>query len=366
MKEDKGLPSHTENADKKLSQKTASNARSKKGFFVLVWILFFLALLGVMVWNQSQLETLREEVSLHSKQISNIQTKWARMKQQYLLEKKQILSLIQQKSMEHRVIQTVHPQVQNTLYWLNLAQQYLNLQNVNLAIQALQSAQSQLDALNRGEETLALKAAIEKEVQVLETIKMPQSDQIMDQLADLAVESSALSVKRGLPQPESKSERFTEQQNLSGYKKYWERFKQTMISLFSKAIVVHREPVESTEHFVPMKAYLVNQMQLLLLRAQWAVFQRQDEAYQQNMTQSIQWLNRNFVQDSTAQKMLVQLEKLKSKVIEPALPDLSRLLKQASLLELTKPVPAKREEPAENSTKNTPTSPIQTQRVLSS
>lgn len=301
---------------------------------------FLFLLFWLLIW---QIWKLKEELVTHSRDITEVKT--------------EIKEKLKEETQPHVTENTsVEVQRNDFLYLIYSAQQYLTLQkDVNLAIQSLRLAREQMD-LQKDNTNASLKIELDKEIKKLEAIEVPRSDTIMQQLSHLSLEVEGLLVRPGIPLEFQK-----EGESLKN-NSTWKKFKQNFESILKKFIVVRHEPLKTSSDFIPSSSYLVGQIQLWLLKAQWAVFKQEGEAYRQNLESAIALLSRYFVQDEKTQRWITSLESLKAMPIDLKLPDLSNLLdqiKSPSVLDVQR---EKKKEP--DSKKEMPA--VEEPRVLSS
>lgn len=356
MQQDQNPLSQNEHPEKKGSgrEKVPSHKYS-----TLEWVLVLLLLvvLGVMIWNQRQTATLKQMLDAHSQQISEVKAEGLDIKTQLQAQQAHLVKTGNQSPVEYKIVQTQQPQ--DLIYLIHLAQQYLTLQkNVDLGLKSLRLARGQMAQL-KDEAMQSLGQEMDKEIQQLAAIEMPREDRLMEQLNHLALEVEGLSVMQGLSQSH-----LQQVDSAKPVATYWERFKQSLMTLLRKAVVVRHEPsAGSADAFVPNQPYLTGQIQLWLLKAQWAVFQHQGKIYQESLDRAIALLKRYFVQDEKTKAIQTSLEKLKAVLIDPELPDLSHLLERVMSTQGVASLPVEKK-PEQNSNKEMPVS--QEQRVLSS
>ncbi len=78
---------------------------------------------------------------------------------------------------------------------------------------------------------------------------------------------------------------------------------------------------------VEQHAYLITNIQSQLTLAQWAVVHRQQDTYQQALTQVTDWLTRYYSPENPlVHGMLQQIDEIKTIIVNPAMPDISHSL----------------------------------------
>lgn len=329
--------------------------------FKLEWILILLLLivLGGILWNHKQTTLLKAGFDTENQQVTAMKAEWDLMKNQLQTQYEQLQKTENPPSVEYKIIQTQQPQ--DLIYLIQFAQQSLKLQkNVSLALQSLRLAMGQVNA-SKDEGVQSLKGEIEKQIHKLQAIELNDDDELIERLSHLAKEVNELSIVQAFSQKEETEKKAPSTLELTP----WERIKQTFIQLLKKAVVVRNEPVADSNTFVPSQTYLAGQLQLWLLKAQWAVFQHQGKVYQKSLDSALNLLKRYFVQDEKNQAMASQLERLKTISIDPELPDLSELVERLAATGKSTGTPVeKKPEPVPDQNKEMPA--VQEQRVLSS
>jgi uroporphyrin-3 C-methyltransferase len=107
---------------------------------------------------------------------------------------------------------------------------------------------------------------------------------------------------------------------MSLWQRLWNGFLQTLKEML--IIRRHQSPVEpliTTEQ----RNFLIQNIQLKLSLAQWAILHQQTEIYQQSLQEVYTWISRYFLQNaSTTQAMLQSIKELQRMNVKPNLPNL--------------------------------------------
>lgn len=105
------------------------------------------------------------------------------------------------------------------------------------------------------------------------------------------------------------------------WQRFWNGFSQTL----KEMVIIRRhqspiEPLISTEQ----KTFLIQNIQLKLSLAQWAILHQQPEIYQQSLKDVSTWISRYFVQNAPAtQNILQSIKELQLINLRPNLPNLN-------------------------------------------
>lgn len=110
----------------------------------------------------------------------------------------------------------------------------------------------------------------------------------------------------------------------------WRRGLDSIGHALKEVVVVRHVDQRATPLLPPQQqGYLIQNIQLQLSQAQWALLHQQPQIYQQSLQQASAWVQQYFVSSAAATQSvlaaLAQLQKIDSK---PALPDLSETLQQ--------------------------------------
>lgn len=114
------------------------------------------------------------------------------------------------------------------------------------------------------------------------------------------------------------------------YQRAWDNIKASFQALI---IVTHHEnkmpPLMAPEE----QLYLQENLQLTLVRAQWALMQHDSDLYQKSLNQAMAWVEKYYVQNSAStMRFYKELQKLSHQGVIPQTPDLNPLINALPVL----------------------------------
>jgi uroporphyrin-III C-methyltransferase len=169
--------------------------------------------------------------------------------------------------------------------------------------------------------------AVSKAISELQAIPPVDSIAISTQLSALRDQVPNLSILVA-PKPDTSVLQLTQHQQ---QKKWWQRAWDNIKASMQQLVVVRHQQELPALMSPDQQIYLQENLQLLLMQAQWALMNQKPDLYSSSLKQANAWVNKYYVQNSaTTQDFLKQLQGLQSINIAPSLPDLSHILALAS------------------------------------
>ncbi len=217
-------------------------------------------------------------------------------------------------------------------YVLRLAQLNLHFQkNQTTALALLHHADDQLKNLNDPGST-AFREALSKTISQLEALPAVDTTGILSQLTAINSEITTLPIL-SITLPKADQSSVTE--NTDGNKRaLWQAVWESMLDQIKHFVTIRRldQPIK------PLLAeadqtLLTRTIQYLLQQAEWAVTQKDAAVYQQSLLEAQGMIKAHYnLTASSTDSVLMQLKKLQEQTISTELPDISELVRQASLL----------------------------------
>lgn len=209
-------------------------------------------------------------------------------------------------------------------YFVKLANDHLQFsQNIPLAIQLLQRAQSEVQPL-QGQGIADIQDSLAHDLQSLESLPQIDISSYYTQLNVLSTQIDQLP----LPVTPLKAEEVQQSddaENLPWWKAGWKRTKMAL----AKIVIVRRVGENDTPVVLPEeKMFLYQNLHAQLENAMWALIHRNNTVYQSSLERMQKWIAQYFVQDAEITKSIQQqLDVLAKLNVQPQHADISATVK---------------------------------------
>lgn len=215
-------------------------------------------------------------------------------------------------------------------YTLQIAQIELSVKhNIPSALVLLKQVEAQTDKLSSSSSAIAGKLGnfqetLLKDIGILQSVSIVDRENLSDRLDHLKDSVPDLSILVSPKPNTSLVESTPRQEHKHWYQRAWDNMKASFNALI---IIRHQEdkipPLLSPEE----KIFLQENLQLLLMRAQWSLMNHEPSLYEKNLKQAKSWVEKYYVQNSLLTlSFLKEIDFLSHQNISPTVPDLSPLL----------------------------------------
>lgn len=211
-------------------------------------------------------------------------------------------------------------------YLVELANYNLHFQgDVTVAVNLLKAADQQLN-LTQDPTATPVRQILANNIMTLQSI--PQLD-----LAGMILQINAISQQVALlpivPDQLTKPAVTQKETISSAPERVWQRGLESVGHALREVVVVRHLEQPAVPLLPPQQqVYLIQNIQLQLSQAQWALLHQQPQIYQQSLQQASSWIEQYFVSAAGTQSVLAALVQLQKVDIKPTLPDLSATLQQ--------------------------------------
>lgn len=219
--------------------------------------------------------------------------------------------------------------LQEIQYAIRLAQiELLIKHNLPSALVLLKQADAQTVSLSAsnafGGKLSDFHALLIKNIGVLQSANLVDKESLLEKLDLLKADVAGLSILVS-PNPNTSLLKNTPHQaHKRWYQRAWDNVK---VSFNALIIVRHQEDKIPALMSPEEKIYLQENLQLLLVRAQWALINHEPGVYDKSLNQAKSWVQKYYVQNSLSTvNFLKNLDFLLRQNISPVEPDLSSLL----------------------------------------
>lgn len=298
---------------------------SSKAFPITSFVIFLVLILGIVgLCHETQrnyqelAETQKHLIALTSSQKeleaglntqTNLTTDLGR----------QINSLNHKLSNDQRAFQ-----IAEINYLVKMANLRLTIQrDITSALILLKQANQEINALN-DPEMETFREALVKNIADLQSITPIDMDDLSGKLTQLQNQVPSLSILVA-PKPNTSILENTPHQ---AQKKWWDRAWDNIRASLKQLVVITHQSEDIPAMMTPdQQIYLQENLQLLIMQAQWAAFNHNNAAYQSSLKQAQDWVNKYYVQNSSnTQAFLKQLDNLLDVDLSPRFPDLTKSL----------------------------------------
>ncbi|MBW5802771.1 hypothetical protein FIV31_04595 [Coxiella endosymbiont of Ornithodoros amblus] len=225
------------------------------------------------------------------------------------------------KNIDQLTHEMTHPSGRQTVaeiaYLVQLAHLHLTIKNNTLAaIQILKMVQQQLQPVSSDALT-PLKQAVDQDIIALSTVPKIDPIKIFERLDYLKTEIAALSMQphRSAPEPLTAS--------APELKTWWEKIKHSFSKALSNLFVIRRVDHPTSPLTEPGQTlFLKENLQLQLVQAQWALLNREPEAYQSSLNRAVQWLSNYDHNQPEADNIIKKIQAIAIINIKPHTPQL--------------------------------------------
>jgi len=298
--------------------------------FKLVVFMLFLAVIGLNAALWHQLQQAKDEVKafhqhlmqeMHSQKTATADTelKLKPLQDKLAAQDSAIASLSNQIPKDDHAWKTAE-----IIYLVRMANLQLNVQHdIPNALFLLRQAQNHLNTLH--DPALDnFQAALMKNISSLQSLPAIDKDTLITQLNNLRDEVPNLSILVS-PKPNTS---IIEQTSHETHKKWWHRAWNNIKASLKQLVVVRHQDDEIPPLMSPeQQIYLQENLQLLIMQAQWALLNHDASLYQSTLKQAKSWVEKYYVQNSAdTQQFLKMLAQLQGQNISPKVPDLSQML----------------------------------------
>lgn len=317
----------------------------KLSFKTLLFIILFIIvgnLITYIAWiyshqsNQQTSKVLIEEIDKTKNSLQTLQTlqtSLAEIKQ--TLEKQQHSITKNQEALTKinatQKNDTTDISLAKIEYILELAQ--LNLQwqrNIPNVISLLQLAEKQLTEANVPSFT-SFKQQLQEKINLLKEITPLNKNELVLELNQIMSYIPTLPLKPVVNTASATNQKTesTKASEATITLPKWRQMLSESLDTLQKIVIIRRHDEAVKPLLAPeQRVYLEHNIQRLLEQAQWALLHDDADLYQQNLKQTMTWLNQYFeMQTEKNQQLIQKITTLSEKNINPTLPDLNDLLK---------------------------------------
>lgn len=298
---------------------------SPKAFPVTLSLLTLVLILGTAaLWVETQRnnhelkETQKHLMSLKAAQ-TTIENNLNTQENQSTQLNHQIAALTDRLSSGQRTYK-----VSEITYLVRIANLRLTTQyDVTSALILLKQANQEINALN--DPTMeTFREALVKNISTLQAITPVDITSLSDQLTQLQSQVANLSILVA-PKPNTSILENTPRQ---AEKKWWDRAWDNIRASLKQLVVITHQSEDIPAMMTPdQQIYLQENLQLLIMQAQWAALNHNNDLYQSSLKQAKDWVNKYYVQNSAnTQAFLKALDNLLSLNLSPHFPDLTQSL----------------------------------------
>jgi len=325
-----------ENTPSVVPEELPVKAGRSKVFSFVVFLLLIIAIAGIgALWRQ--LQQSRQEIDKTQKNLSNllIQQKTAEnnIKTENLALSKKIEAQQNSYSQLNSQLSELMKRapgdnrswkMAEVIYLIRMANLELKVQhNITGALVLLRQAEDRLNTM-QDPSLDNLHAALLKNISALQVIPLFDIDTLTTQLSNLRDQVPSLSILVA-PKPNTS---ILENTPHESHKRWWQRAWDNIKASTQQLVIVRHQAEKIPALMAPEEQmYLQENLQLLLMQAQWALINNHAVIYQKSLKQAQSWVEQYYVQNSAStQEFLKQIHALINQNISPALPDLSQTL----------------------------------------
>lgn len=308
------------------SHEYPNGIQSKKKHFLKVFIGMILLILAMSVgflWNQVDKE------------------------QHVLVSEEEQQQQVQLQKTQETIQQLIQLNQRKSENWVLAEAEYLiRLANVNLifegdiptTIKLLQTADQQVRSL-ANPSLITVRRTLANDMMALRAVPSVDKEGLLLRLNALSKQIEMIPVIPTQVPKQSKSSNDVPSHSSTSI---WRRGLESSLRSLRGIIVIryHKTPLEPLMN-AQQHVYLIQNIQLKLAQAEWAVIHRENGLYQISLQQAKDWVEHYFVQDVHATKsLLTALTMLQRINVNPVLPDISNslnVIRQAQLNESTPP-----------------------------
>ncbi|MDX2163903.1 MAG: uroporphyrinogen-III C-methyltransferase [Gammaproteobacteria bacterium] len=289
-----------------------------KAFPVTVFLLFIVLLLGMVgLWHENQ-RTHHAFIETQ-KQLLDLSTNQKTLENQTNQMQTQVGNLANRISNNQRTFTA-----SEITYLVKMANLRLTTQHdLTSALILLKQANQEVNALN-APEMENFREALVKNISDLQAIAPVDIKSLSSQLTQLQTDVPKLSILVA-PKPNTSILENTPHQ---AQKKWWDRAWDNIRASLKQLVVITHQNEDIPAMMTPdQQIYLQENLQLLIMQAQWAVLTHNNDVYQSSLNQAKDWVNKYYVQNSAnTQAFLKSLDSLLSTNISPDYPDILQSL----------------------------------------
>ncbi len=289
-----------------------------KAFSFTVFLLLVILLLGIVgVWHENQ--RTHHELIETQKQLLDLSTTQKNLENQTNQVQTQVSTLISRLSNNQRNFTTAE-----ITYLVKMANLRLTSQHdLTSALILLKQANQEVNALN-APEMENFREALVKNISDLQAFTPIDLQSLSTQLTQLQNDVPGLSILVA-PKPNTSILENTPHQ---AQKKWWDRAWDNIRASLKQLVVITHQSEDIPAMMTPdQQIYLQENLQLLIMQAQWAAFNHNNEVYQSSLTQAKSWVNKYYVQNSAnTQAFIKSLDALLAVNLSPNYPDVLQSL----------------------------------------
>lgn len=296
--------------------------RSRSGLWLASFcLLLIVCIIAALVYFFYRAEEIQQHMNHLEKNLDAAATVLVQQQQTIASLQNTIQTLAQPQARTSRALAEAEYRVQ-------LAQLNLTFEgNVDAVLHLLKAADAELSQLN-DPTLLPIRQLISNHIATLETANRPDVAGTLVNLNTLSEQINQLPiVATQLTKPNNQNS--ATPINSSSTMPFWQRGLESVGHALKEMVVVRRTRQPTQALISPeQEVYLIENIQLQLSQAQWAVLHKQPQIYLQSLNQALHWVQQYFVptapQTQQAIRTLTELQKVD---IKPNYPDLTDLLK---------------------------------------
>ena len=289
-----------------------------KAFPVTVFLLFMVLLLGIVgLWHENQ-RTHHAFIETQ-KQLLDLSTNQKTVENQTNQMQTQVSNLANRITNNQRTFTA-----SEITYLVKMANLRLSTQHdLTSALILLKQANQEVNALN-APEMENFREALVKNISDLQAIAPVDIKSLSDQLTQLQTDVPKLSILVA-PKPNTSILENTPHQ---AQKKWWDRAWDNIRASLKQLVVITHQSEDIPAMMTPeQQIYLQENLQLLIMQAQWAALNHNNDLYQSSLNQAKDWVNKYYVQNSAnTQAFLKSLDTLLAINLSPNYPDILQSL----------------------------------------
>ncbi len=299
-----------------------SSKCKKTALFLILFLIVAMAIGGfffVKVRQQSSTKTEQDMEQIKA----GLQT----IESQFSSQQKNIQ---QQQSLLLEIQQTYLPKGQQRYWALTNTDALVRMANYNLhfarnlplAIQILQFADNEVAALNDSQ-LLSIRQKLADIITQLETLPRVDKESILVKLTSLSAQITSLPVT--MTEERQFKHKPIEEKKMQ---KHWKNALDETWHQLQQIVVIQYHEQPAVPLLTPeRRAFLDQQLSLLLNQAQWAFMQNDTKLYQQSLTLAVSWVKNNYtLKASQTQSFVDGLQKIAGVQLNTTYPDISSLI----------------------------------------
>jgi uroporphyrin-3 C-methyltransferase len=291
---------------------------SPKAFPITTFLVFLILILGIVgLWHE--IERNHNDLMQTQKHLLELTSSQTSLEGQTNQLNQQVSGLADRLSSNQRTYK-----VSEIDYLVKMANLRLSTQHdVTSALILMKQANQEINALN-DPQMETFREVLVKNITDLQAITPIDMVGLSDKLTQLQNNVPTLSILVA-PKPNTSILENTPHQ---AQKKWWDRAWDNIRASLKQLVVITHQSEDIPAMMTPdQQIYLQENLQLLIMQAQWSAFNHNNALYQSSLKQAKDWVNKYYVQNSAnTQAFLKSIDELLVIDLSPNYPDLSKSL----------------------------------------